>query len=278
MRLLKAKTVRDKVPQSCHWAHQKIDGIRVSLEMDEQGVLRVMTTTPHDISRQVKANSWYLNALRGMLPGSVIEGELYAPGERASEVKSWLAKNELLSFSAFAVPWWEGVEHFGAPLELIHQWCDIIGIRFAPYEKIKDQTAHDLLYKARQLGLEGWVLKEANYRGWFKLKVESTIDCVVTGFVEGKGKYICDVGALIVSVEGVEIARAGGFTDAVRFEIDEKQDLGRVCEIKYQYVGSKGRLRHPRFVRWRDDKPASACILAQDETLKEYWDDRRTEV
>lgn len=38
---------------------------------------------------------------------------------------------------------------------------------------------------------------------------------------------------------------------------------GAVCEVEYQDVASKGRLQHPRFVRWRDDKLAEECFISQ---------------
>jgi len=44
-----------------------------------------------------------------------------------------------------------------------------------------------------------------------------------------------------------------------------------VMEVSYQYVGDKGRLRHPNFVRWREDKPAAECTLSQDDDLVYYW-------
>jgi ATP-dependent DNA ligase len=61
------------------------------------------------------------------------------------------------------------------------------------------------------------------------------------------------------SDELTEITRVSGMPDEQRLDIDEKKDLGRVVEVEYQDVGNGGRLIHPRFVRWRDDKPASQC-------------------
>ena len=43
-------------------------------------------------------------------------------------------------------------------------------------------------------------------------------------------------------------------SDRIRWDIDEDKDIGRIVEVEYQRVTRLGKLRHPRFKRWRDDK------------------------
>lgn len=123
-------------------------------------------------------------------------------------------------------------------------------------------------------GGEGVILKNISSAygdadGWVKVKRESTLDVVVTGFTEAKhgrtGKYVGQIGAAQVSVrlqsgELVEIGQVSGMTDEVRRHMTDHpgQWLGTVIEILAQEFG-KDRLRHPRFSRARPDAdPADA--------------------
>src|SRR5690606_14492263 len=135
------------------------------------------------------------------------------------------------------------------------------------------------LFSTRYGDCEGVVLKDANLFNWYKWKPVKTIDVVITDFTEGDGKYLGYIGSLKVSVYDergslIEIANVSGMTDLERDEITDLATngglLGRVCEVKYQYVGSGGRLRHPRFKCWREDKPAGECKTSQDPELIAY--------
>ena len=135
------------------------------------------------------------------------------------------------------------------------------------------------------------MLKERNYAGWWKTKPQKEIDCIVTGFKGGAGKYLGGVGSLRVSIlveenqsaysddtmleyHGfnalakytlVEIGTVSGMSDDIRWSIDESRDLGRVCEVEYQEIGNGGRFIHGHFVRWRDDKESSDCVYDRSE-------------
>lgn len=130
--------------------------------------------------------------------------------------------------------------------------------------------------------LEGAMLKDPSglydkkkSNGWLKMKAEETEDLRVTGWFEGKegtkleGKF----GGWLVDREGVEVRVGGGFSDLEREEAFEaiKHTLaedpviergakkryfsgGRLVEVEYHEVTPDGSLRHPRFVRYRDDK------------------------
>jgi len=114
---------------------------------------------------------------------------------------------------------------------------------------------------------EGWVFKQREYEGWFKLKETKTVDAIVVGCVPGKGKYAGMVGSLVCSVfqgdQLVEIANVSGMTDEQRHEMIYNCPCDKVIEIKYQRVESRGRLRHPSFIRFRPDKPARECTMEQ---------------
>ena len=165
--------------------------------------------------------------------------EIYTGG-RSSEVKTAL-NNGTIKIGVFAVPALETMEE-------MEDECLRVGIPFVPWRYVRDDdTVDNLLAEAMHLGIEGWVLKDGP--NWYKLKPVLSVDLAVTGFKPGHGKYRGTVGALIcgnISVSGMD--------DETRRRISPG-DLGRVCEVAYQYVTSLGKLRHPRFIRWRDDLP-----------------------
>ena len=145
-----------------------------------------------------------------------------------------------------------------------HQAC-IFETEGAPYER--------LLALARDADIEGFVLKEFNTgnQRWWKLKVTWTYDVVVLGWKPGQGMHYGDVGALMVGVFGgdkdepIEVASVGGMTEVERkWMSDNREKLrGMVCEVEANGVASQGRLHHPRFIRWREDKNAHDCTIDQ---------------
>lgn len=142
---------------------------------------------------------------------------------------------------------------------------------------------HTIYASVRERGLEGLIVKSPNHAyqakrsfDWMKIKNEATEDLTVIGAFEGTGKYVGKLGGLIVDRNGVEVRVGGGLSDAQRDEFWEAylRDcnkmqavsgestvydvgcglLGRLVEVEYHEVTPDGSLRHPRFVRFRDDK------------------------
>jgi bifunctional non-homologous end joining protein LigD len=148
-----------------------------------------------------------------------------------------------------------------------------------------------------QLGLEGIVAKKADapYRAgrspsWVKVRADRTDDFVVVGYTAPQGSR-GGFGALHVAdyVDGrlTYAGRAGsGFTaaelKAVRAQLDALQrpdppcagpvpqgeehhwvEPRLVCEVRYRERTDDGVLRHPVFLRFRDDKRPEECIRRQ---------------
>lgn len=243
------------------YAHLKRDGIWIHMIPvcgDPDGV-QILTRHPTDITGALLGHPIVV-AFEQRSLYTELYCELFAPGQPASYVKHALAEGKLdeLRIEAFASP------SLGRDvyLEYIEQVARDVGVPFANYVRNHDGLA---LCKAweRDPDCEGIVFKDGNLLNWAKWKPVRTSDLILTGYVDGKGKYLGLVGALELSLfDGTLVCRCSGMDDATRILVsDEGQSyLGRVVEVAYQYVGSQGGLRHPRFVRFRDDKRPEECV------------------
>lgn len=240
-------------------AQEKLDGWRVTVfhtGHDTYACGRDPTRVLTEIYPSLLDDPVFRNFRRIAEPYSSLDCEYVVPGQRASSVVTAL-KEGTGHLVPFAFPWWGGVHLRDVnPLDI-----DTTGFPFARMEPYDPTTDYHNL--AMQAGIEGFILKEANDRGWYKIKTERTVDCVVVDVQEGKGKYAGEVGALVVALEGDVIANVSGMTDDARWEMTENSPIGKVVEVKYQYVGDGGRLRHPRFIRFRPDKSVHECTKEQ---------------
>lgn len=97
---------------------------------------------------------------------------------------------------------------------------------------------------------EGLVLRQGDT--FIKVKTEYSDDVKVTGYVEGKGKFKGMLGKLITDSGDCGI----GFNNAQRtvYWRHRKSLIGKTVEIVSMERTPKGKLRNPRFVRFRLDK------------------------
>lgn len=124
-----------------------------------------------------------------------------------------------------------------------------------------------------EAGGEGMIIKnlDGRYeqgkrsRSWIKVKAVQTADGVITGFTPGEGKYSGTIGAIVIGQYRngkfiKRICKASGMTDQLRYALgsDQGKYLGRVIEFAFQNKTDES-YRHPRFKRFRDDKPGSEC-------------------
>jgi len=100
-----------------------------------------------------------------------------------------------------------------------------------------------------------------------RVKQTFTMDYVVMAVEPGEGKHAGRMGRLVCGLfEGkklVEVVRVGGgFKDHERDAAWKKPKdyIGRVIEVRGWQVFDSGALRHPNFVRFRDDKSARECV------------------
>jgi hypothetical protein len=193
-----------------------------------------------------------------------VDGELWWPGHPASDVKTGIIEESPeLRFTGFFV--WGDRRYPHEHLELIQS----LGIE-TPVLLYDNYTQPDLKVleaTAEDRGFEGWVLKERfRIPFWWKFKLEDTYDLIITGWnVSTAGKHMGKLKSLRCSayVDGElkEVSNVSGMDEKVRYAFDPDKDIGRIIEVKAQEIASKGRLRHPRFIRWRDDKNREECVI-----------------
>ena len=118
---------------------------------------------------------------------------------------------------------------------------------------------------------EGLMLKSTKSNDWTKVKKEATADAFILGATPGKGKYEGQIGALELAVYNGDtiwpIGKCSGMEDLVRLEMTDMALAGtlknKVIEVKFNDVTKNKKLRHPRFIRWRNDKKPDQCLLEQ---------------
>ena len=99
-------------------------------------------------------------------------------------------------------------------------------------------------------GYEGIVIRQG--KKWVKFVPVRTADVVINGFKEGTKRLAKSLGALTTPLGNV----GTGFTDEQRKWLwtHRTQIIGMTIEVAYREVTKDGKLRMPRFVRFRDDK------------------------
>jgi hypothetical protein len=260
---MRPKLSNYKPGEPAAFAHVKLDGHYLEVHQAASGF--VTCTTRHGTELDLKwvptlKNAWYMPGETTML------GELWYPGQPASYIKTAIKNRDTgLRFSCFAVSTCDTFVGYA-------DWCIKYGIEpvdfyMRDYLPLKGCMGRLDVNNMPPLQHEGFVMKDELWQNWRKYKPFKTIDLIVDEVTEGRGQFIGLVGSLVCkTTEGHVIANVSGFTYDERVQLSES-DIGRVVEVKYQYVGSQGRLRHPTFVRFRDDKLPQECGLDQDEDL-----------
>lgn len=129
---------------------------------------------------------------------------------------------------------------------------------------------------ARTKGFEGLVIKtfKGEYKNsdWAKKKDEKTYDYVITGFINSesktyKGKGIAALELGLYDGSSLEkVLKCSGMSNSWREEFynNKKSYMLKVVEIKGQEMFPTGAVRHPNFLRIRDD------MFPEDQTFQKY--------
>jgi len=249
-------------------AELKRDGIRLFVCKDGSGRVTAHGRKKYiDYWPELSKNQRIADAIEFLPYNSILDGELFVGDHSMSSDVITTLKNhpDSLNYEVFAVPLLASKDKRLASYQSMRKivvdnypWPVPIIFQSGP-------TRQELLDWIADNGAEGFVLKNYGYSVWWKLKPEHTVDAIVTGFIPGQGRHTGKVGSLRCSVydsdQLVEIANVSGMKDDVRYALSDA-DIGRVVEIQHDGV-DKTRLRFPRFLRWRDDKPAAECTHDQ---------------
>jgi len=266
-----------RLPQHAQLKH---DGHRLLVYRHPlvMGSLCCYTTSGHNIASQLQHCEWFSKLERSMCYNEMLDCELVptvdeATGVRggAEEVKHRIANRKPLDLIAFAT---SSLPASASVARVDEELARIRGVMRPEYITLEDgdNVAQRITQWVTDRDAEGVVLKRGNFLDWRKWKRVQTIDLIVTDTTEGDGRFIGLIGSLVCSlvIDGkpVVIANVSGMDDRTRIMASDEAPIGRVCEVRYDRVGTQGKLRHPRFVRWRPDKSPAECSVNQDPKLE----------
>lgn len=202
-------------------------------------------------------DQWFRKALPREF---AIDGELVWPGHPATEVITAITEcPSELEYVGFAVAYADGYTTTW-PYDRGRELLESLVVRTSEIRArgLTNASYEDMLTLVHA-GEEGLVLKGYNYADWWKVKPVFEADCLVVGIKQGNaGKYQDCCGALLLMAGDPlrDVGRCSGMDEATRFAITSS-DIGRVCQVEYQSITSRGKFQFPRFVCWRDDKTAN---------------------
>lgn len=220
----------------------------------------------------------------------------FRPGPRRPE-------QPVLIFYAFDLLYCNGRDLSNEPLlhrkKLLSQLIGGQGrIRFSDHVEGNGRL---LFQQVRERGMEGIIAKDGQSKyeqrrskRWLKIKLTKTLDAVIGGYTGGRGSR-SHFGALILGLYNGSTLHylgnvGGGFseeglqqlhermqalrTDKSPFRTDPKTEEKAqwlrpelVCEVRFTEMTVDGKLRHPIFLRMRDDKDPRTCTLTVEEAL-----------
>lgn len=189
---------------------------------------------------------------RSMVNGFAVLGELHAPGIPATSIPTLINDRDLaLQFTAFALPSHPVLTCCLAVNKLLmkHGFTyPTTSVLSKPIIVSKEQ----LCKEAERLGIEGFVVKQEHLKGWYKIKPVQTMDVVVTGTERSwSAQHYSGMKCICIGKFG---SVGSGFTEEYRREVDRKSLIGRTAEVSFDSIAANGKLRFPRFLRWRDDE------------------------
>jgi DNA ligase D-like protein (predicted ligase) len=276
---------------------RKLDGIRCIAIRDDSGV-SLMSRTAHRMNDQFPEIAEALE--REPTKDFVLDGEVVAMRHGVSSFELLQQRHRRrvpVYYYVFDIPRLDGEDLRPLPLRerkaRLRRALEFQGpIRFNTHRK--GEHGEELFRAACQKGLEGVIAKRADSpytgkrsRDWLKLKCHGEQELVIGGFTAPKGSRT-DFGALLVGYnEDGALRYAGkvgtGFNHETLSELGARlRELEQddspftpfkpippgtrwvrpelVAQIGFAEWTRDGRLRHPRYLGLRDDKPARDVV------------------
>jgi bifunctional non-homologous end joining protein LigD len=265
---------------------RKLDGVRCLAHRDRGGPVRLLSRTDRDMNGQFPELVRALESEKGA--DFVVDGEVVAFERPRERVPVYLYLFDVLRHEGRDVrdlP----VRERKALLREALRFED--PLRYTPH---RNERGEELFRDACRKGLEGIIAKRADSpyragrsRDWLKLKCHAEQELVIGGFTAPQGSRT-DFGALLVGYwEDGALRYAGkvgtGFGQATLRELGAQlRELERdsppfdhvhpvprgtrwtepelVAQIAFHEWTRDGRLRHPRYLGLRDDKPAREVV------------------
>jgi bifunctional non-homologous end joining protein LigD len=276
---------------------RKLDGIRCIAIKERSGV-SLMSRTAHRMNDQFPEIAEALE--REPAEDFILDGEVVAMRDGVSSFELLQQRHRRrvpVYMYVFDLPRLDGEDLRRLPLRerkaRLRRTLHFNGpIRFNPHRK--GEHGEELFREACRKGLEGVIAKRADSpytgkrsRDWLKLKCHAEQELVIGGFTAPRGSRT-DFGALLVGYnEDDELRYAGkvgtGFDHVTLRELGARlreleQDRSPFAPFKPVPPGTRwvrpelvgqfgfsewtrdGRLRHPRYLGLRDDKPAGEVV------------------
>lgn len=244
----------------------KLDGVRCTIFRDTE-ITAIGKKERIDLWPRLSHNTELKHVVE-MLPwDTIVDGEVTCDGN-ATEVTTALIEGSA-EFTCFAIPLFDGMNWRNESSGGYRPVAEDAGLAVPKLHEIPVgvQVIPMLQHDAKELGIEGFVLKQYGWKNWYRVKPTKTIDLVVTGWKWGQSKYEGMLGSLEGSIwdgeQLVPVASVSGWTDRQRAELTWTLVKGRIMQVEFDKWESKGRLRFPRFDRWRPDKTAHQCVKEQ---------------
>lgn len=292
----------DEVPVGPEYLYEvKWDGIRAMIIVND-GQVRILSRNRKDITAQFPELTVPEEAFR--VSTAVFDGEIVCLDEAGkpdfkkvinrmqrkneSMIERGQKKNPAFCY-VFDCMYLDGRSIVAEPLMRRREWMVDAIKRDSAYRvsQIVDEGPA-LFAAAKEHGLEGIMAKDRNGRylpgkrgkGWQKVKVRRTMDCLVIGYTEGKGDRSDYFGALHLMEfggDGKYVGKVGtGFDTAmmktIHAELLNLQEVEKpikqklqddsetvwvepllICEVQYASLTKAGTLREPVFLRLRPD-------------------------
>lgn len=276
---IKSKDASRTLKRKAERIHLKRDGCALCIHKDNAGCTTVATRTPtivysdsaywaQDLAgKEYPEVSKFKENFQALPNNTVLFGEAFVLGKTSHAVRSALAAipSESLSLEIFCVSTWAATEQptlFSRAERLVTE----AGLKYIDFYTPRNGSFLDEEECNHPPELfEGYVLKDrqdrSDNRWWHKIKPQLTADLRIIGYIMGDpaGKYAGLVGSLcLASDSGKILCKCSGMTDAERFEFSTNRDahLGKIVEVAYTEVSERS-LRHPRFIRIRDEKSST---------------------